>query len=137
MVSFLFGLLSTLVILFCAAIIFIYVVIPVIGHIFTFIGRIIRFGFQELRDVILIPIALFVGVIKLLRATICVVLARWDIVHAEMAAAKRRFVEAYDRTVAIFIDNPLRIIGIDSSKQATLPSYLQHDESAEIGRAHV
>jgi len=136
MVSFLFGLLSTLVILFCAAIIFIYVVIPIIGHIFTFIGRIIRFGFQELRDVILIPIALFVGVIKLLRATICVVLARWDIVHAEMAAAKRRFVEAYDRTVAIFIDNPLRIIGIDSSKQATLPSYLQHDESAVVEAAH-
>ena len=136
MVSFLFGLLSTLVILFCAAIIFIYVVIPVIGHIFTFIGRIIRFGFQELRDVILIPIALFVGVIKLLRATICVVLARWDIVHTEMAAAKRRFVEAYDRTVAIFIDNPLRIIGIDSSKQATLPSYLQHDESAVVDAVH-
>ena len=136
MVSFLFGLLSTLVILFCAAIIFIYVVIPVIGHIFTFIGRIIRFGFQELRDVILIPIALFVGVIKLLRATICVVLARWDIVHVEMSAAMRRFVEAYDRTVAIFIDNPLRIIGIDSSKQATLPSYLQHDESAVVDAVH-
>jgi len=89
-----------------------YVVVPVVGHIFTFIGRFIRFVFQEIRDVLLIPIAIFVGVIKLLRALICVVLARWDLVHSELSLAKRRFAEAYTRTIAIFIDNPLGVIGI-------------------------
>ena len=117
-------------------IIFIYIVIPVIGHAFTFVGRLIRFGYQELRDVLLIPVALLVGVIKLLRATICIVLARWDIVHTEMNSAKRRFVEAYDRTVAVFIDNPLRVFGIDSSKQPTLPRYMQQVDSGVVDAAH-
>ena len=63
---------------------FVYVLIPTIGHVCTFIGRLIRFVFQEIRDSLLIPIALFVGIVKLLRATLCVVLARWDIVHKEM-----------------------------------------------------
>ena len=134
--SFFFGLLITLLTLFGAVIIFIYVVIPTIGHVFTFFGRLIRFFYQELRDILLIPVALLVGVIKLLRATICVVLARWDIVHIEMTSAKRRFVEAYDRTVSVFIDNPLRIFGIDSSKQATLPNYMQQVEQGAVGAAH-
>lgn len=135
MLSFLAGLLIILLILFGAVITFIFIVIPVIGLAYTFIGRLIRFGYQELRDVLLIPIALLVGIIKLLRATICVVLARWDIVHIEMTSAKRRFVEAYDRTVAVFIDNPLRIFGIDSSKQATLPNYMQGVESVAVEAA--
>jgi len=134
--SFFFGLLITLLTLFGAVIIFIYVVIPTIGHVFTFFGRLIRFFYQELRDILLIPVALLVGVIKLLRATICVVLARWDIVHIEMTSAKRRFVEAYDRTVSVFIDNPLRIFGIDSSKQAILPNYMQQVEQGAVGAAH-
>lgn len=134
--SFLIGFLITLLILFGAVIIFIYIVIPVIGHAFTFVGRLIRFGYQELRDVLLIPVALLVGVIKLLRATICIVLARWDIVHTEMNSAKRRFVEAYDRTVAVFIDNPLRVFGIDSSKQPTLPRYMQQVDSGVVDAAH-
>ena len=93
----------------------VYVVIPLIGHAFTFTGRLIRFVFQELRDVILIPTALFVGVVKLLRALIFVILARWDFVHLELGFAKRRFFEAYTRTVAVFIDNPLGVIGIKTT----------------------
>ncbi len=101
---------------FIGAILFIaYVVVPLIGHAFTFVGRLTRFVFQETRDIILIPVALFVAVIKLLRALLCVVLARWDIVHLELGFAKRRFAEAYTRTVAVFIDNPIGLIGIKTT----------------------
>ena len=112
---------GTVVGLVGAIIVLVYVVIPVIGHVFTFVGRLFRFGFYELRDLLLIPIALFVGTVKLLRATLCVILARWDMVHKEMAAAKRRFIEAYDRTVAVLIINPLRVFAIDTTKQT--PAY--------------
>jgi serine/threonine protein kinase len=114
----LFTCFGTVVGLVGATLFAVFVVVPIIGHMFTFVGRFIRFVFQEIRDAILIPIAIFVGVIKLLRATLCVVLARWDIVHQEMDSAKPRFVEAYDRTVALLIDNPLGVIGIKTSKPA-------------------
>jgi serine/threonine protein kinase len=112
---------GTVVGLVGAILVSVYVVIPIIGHAFTFTGRLIRFGFHEFRDLVLVPIALFVGTVKLLRATLYVILARWDMVHKEMAAAKNRFIEAYDRTVAVFIDNPLRVFAIDTTKQT--PAY--------------
>ncbi len=117
MVTALFTCFGTVVGLVGAVLLLVYVVIPIIGHVVGFVCRLIRFAFQELRDVLLIPIALFVGVIKLLRATLCVVLARWDIVHKETEAAKRRFIEAYDRTVAVFVENPLRVIGIETKNE--------------------
>ena len=113
-----------------AVLLLIYVVIPIIGHVAVFVFRLIRFVFQELRDVLLIPIALFVGLIKLLRATLCVVLARWDIVHKEMKAAKRRFTEAYDRTVAVFVENPLRAIGIETKTINEKHSYVHQSKNA-------
>jgi serine/threonine protein kinase len=112
MLTSLFTCFGTIVGLVGAILLVIYVVVPVFCHSFRFIGRLVRFMFQELRDCILLPIALFVGVIKLLRALLCVVLARWDIVHKEMEAARRRFTEAYDRIISLFIENPLGIIGI-------------------------
>ena len=129
MVSFLIGLLFTLAILISSVILFIYIVIPVIGHIFTFVGRLFRFAFQEIRDILLVPLALFICLIKLLRAMICIVFARWDIVSVEIDAAKRRFLEAYNRTVSVFIDNPLRLFGIDSVKQKETPDYVQQVRS--------
>jgi serine/threonine protein kinase len=116
----LFTCFGTVVGLVGSVLLFVYVVIPIIGHVFTFIGRFVRFVFQELRDGILIPIALFIGAIKLFRATLGVVLARWDIVHKEMDGAKRRFIEAYSRTVAVFIDNPLGVIGIKTKANAQI-----------------
>jgi serine/threonine protein kinase len=109
----LFTCFGTVVALVGAVLLFVYVVIPIIGHIFSFTGRLCRFVYQELRDLILLPVAIFIGGIKLLRATLCVVLARWDIAHSEMDAAKRRFAEAYNKTVAVCIDNPLRIFAIE------------------------
>ncbi len=109
---------------------FVYVLIPTIGHVCTFIGRLIRFVFQEIHDSLLIPIALFVGIVKLLRATLCVVLARWDIVHKEMDAAKSRFLEAYSRTIAVLIDNPLGVIGIET-KEYVHPNKHAQKNSAE------
>jgi len=91
----LFTCFGTIVAAVGAILLLVYIVIPVIGILFTFAGRLLRFVFQEARDLLLIPIALFVGVIKLLRATLCIVLARWDIVRSETTAAKRRFAEAY------------------------------------------
>ena len=116
---------GTIVALFVAVLLFVFVVIPTIGIIFTFVGRLIRFVFQELRDVILIPIALFVGVIKLLRATLCVILARWDIARVEMTAAKQRFSEARERIISVFIDNPLRVVGINTTKESSDTEYIQ------------
>lgn len=117
--SMLFTCFGTVVGLVGAVLLLFYVVIPVVCHTIKFIGRFIRFLFQELRDCILIPIALFVGVIKLLRVLLCVVLARWDIVHSEIESAKRRFSEAYNRSIALIVDNPLGIIGINT--KAPLP----------------
>ncbi len=108
----LFTCFGTVVGLVGAILLVVYVVVPVVCHTIRFVGRFVRFVFQELRDGILIPVALFVGVVKLLRALLCVVLARWDIVHTEMEAANRRFTEAYNRTIALFIENPMGIIGI-------------------------
>ena len=116
MITAFFTCLGTVVTLVGATLLFVYVVIPMIGHIFRFFGRLIRFIFQECNDVILLPIAIFICVVKLLRATICVILARWDIVHAELAAARRRANESWSRFVAIFIDNPLRIFAIETRK---------------------
>ncbi len=117
----LFTCFGTVVALVGAVLLFVYVFIPIIGHSYSFIGRLVRFIFQELRDCILLPIALFVGVIKLLRATLCVVLARWDIVHTELDAAKRRFAEAYNKIVALCIDNPLGVFAIEH-KQTKKPT---------------
>jgi serine/threonine protein kinase len=114
MTTALFTCFGTVVGLAGAVLLLIYVVIPIIAHAGSFVCRLIRFVFQELRDILLIPIALFIGVIKLLRATLCVVIARWDIVHKEMNAAKLRFTEVYERTIAVFIENPLRTINIES-----------------------
>ncbi|MBC8309794.1 MAG: hypothetical protein H8E83_04675 [Planctomycetes bacterium] len=121
--STLFTCFGTVVALVGAILLAVYVVIPVIGHVFLFFGRLVRFVFQELRDLVLIPIALFVGIIKLLRATLCVVLARWDLVHTEMKSAKLRFAEAYSRIVAVFIDNPLGVIGIKTSTPAFVQEF--------------
>ena len=133
MVSFLFGLLLTLAILIGGVVVCIYVVIPIIGHVFLFIGRLFRFVFQEFRDVLLIPIALFVGVVKLLRAVLCIVLARWDIAKIEIHAAKKRFYEVWNRLVAIFIDNPLRVIGIGTPKKKETPDYAKQVRSEVEG----
>jgi len=133
MVSSLIGLLFTLAILVGGLVLFIYVVLPIIGHVFLFIGRLFRFVFQEFRDVLLIPIALFVGVVKLLRAVLCIVLARWDIAKTEIHAAKKRFYEVWNRLVAILIDNPLRVIGIDSAKQKETPDYAKQVRSEVEG----
>ncbi len=116
----LFTCFGTVVGLVGAVLLFVFVLIPLIGHVFTFVGRIIRFVFQEMCDSILLAVALFVCVIKLLRATLCVVLARWDIVHLEIAIVKRRSTEVWNRIVSILIDNPLRLIGIDSPAPALL-----------------
>ncbi|MBC8421686.1 hypothetical protein H8D99_00970, partial [bacterium] len=110
----LFTCFGTVVAIVGAILVLVYIVIPIIGHVFTFFGRLARFVYQEMRDILLLPIALFVCVVKLSRALICVVLARWDIVHLEMKAAKWRFLEAWNRTVAIFIDNPLRVFAIET-----------------------
>ena len=48
---------GTVVGLVGAVIVLVYVVIPAIEHVFTFVGRLFRFGFHELRDLLLIPIA--------------------------------------------------------------------------------
>ena len=108
----LFTCFGTIVVLIGTIVLLVYVVFPVLGICVTFVGRLFRFVWQECRDILLIPLALFVGSIKLLRAAICIILARWDIVHTETQGAKRRFIEVGDRLVAIFIDNPLRLFGI-------------------------
>jgi serine/threonine protein kinase len=105
---------GTVVGLILAVLLCVYVVIPIIGHVFRFTGRFFRFLFQESRDIILLPIALFVCIIKLCRALICIILARWDVSQVEMDAAKRRFIESWNRTVAIFIDNPLRVFALET-----------------------
>lgn len=110
----LFTCFGTVVGLIGAVLLLIYVVIPIIGHLFKFTGRFFRFLFQETRDIILLPIALFVCVIKLCRVLICIILARWDISQVEMDAAKRRFIESWNRVVAIFIENPLRVFAIET-----------------------
>lgn len=110
----LFTCFGTVVGLTGAVLLLIYVVIPIVGHVCTFVGRVFRFVFQEMRDVILLPIALFVCVVKLCRALLCIVLARWDISQVELHGAKRRFVEAWNRFVAIFIENPLRVFAIET-----------------------
>ena len=125
----LFTCFGTIVAAVGAILLLVYIVIPVIGILFTFAGRLLRFVFQEARDLLLIPIALFVGVIKLLRATLCIVLARWDIVRSETTAAKRRFAEAYSRTVAVFIDNPLRVIGIPPTKEFETNEHIKQVKS--------
>ena len=103
---------GTVVSLVGAVILFVYFIVPALGLIFTFTGRLFRFVWQGLRDALLIPIALFVGTIKMIRAVICVVLGRWDIVHTETTFAKLRFFEAYNRTISFCIDNPLQLFGI-------------------------
>ncbi|MDP7006066.1 MAG: hypothetical protein QF718_07650 [Phycisphaerales bacterium] len=118
MLTTLFACFGTVVGLIGAVMLVVYVVVPVIGHVFTFFGRFVRFVYQEIRDIILLPIALFVCVVKLFRAAICVVLARWDIVGPEVTSAKLRMAEAGSRLVSVFIDNPLRVFAIDSPKQA-------------------
>jgi serine/threonine protein kinase len=130
MVSAFFTCLATVVTLVGSVLLFFYVVLPVIGHIFKFFGRVVRFIFQECNDVILLPIALFVCVVKLLRAAICVILARWDIVHTELAAAKRRGNESWDRIMAIFIENPLRMFAIEPPKKT--PSFKPHSGTQNI-----
>jgi len=124
--STLFACFGTILALVAGALVFIFIIVPIIGHVFGFLARLIRFIFQEIRDIILVPVALFVCAIKLIRAAICVVLARWDIVHAETKAAKARIAEAWDRTVAIFIDNPLRVFAIEPPKQHKSPVQFKH-----------
>ncbi len=111
----LFTCFGTIVALVGAILVLVYIIIPIIGHVCTFFYRLARFVCQEMRDILLLPIALFVCAVKLSRALICVILARWDIVHLEMKAAKRRLLEAWNRTVAIFIDNPLRVFAIETT----------------------
>ena len=117
----LFTCFGTVVAFVGAILLLIYVVIPVIGLVFGFMYRVIRFVFQELHDIILLPIALFVGIIKLCRVLVCIVLARWDIVQVELDAAKKRFSEVWLRVTSILIDNPLRVFAIDT-KQTKKPT---------------
>ena len=111
----LFTCFGTVVGLIGAVLLFIYVVIPMFGHMFKLVGRFFRFLFQETRDIILLPIALFVFAIKCCRALVCIILARWDISQIEMDAAKRRLEESWNRAVAILIDNPLRVFALETN----------------------
>lgn len=114
----LFTCFGTVVAIVGAILVCVYIIIPIIGQVVTFFGRLCRFVYQEMRDILLVPIALFVCIVKLSRALLCVVLARWDIVRTEMSAANRRFKEAWDRTAAIFVDNPLRVFAIETRPQS-------------------
>ncbi len=125
MFSFLSGLVLTLMIIVGTTVLFVTVFLPLCGAIFRFIGRIIRFFVQETTDLILIPVALLVCIIKVLRAGLCVVLARWDIANIEIRAAQKRFNEAWNRLVALLIDNPLRVLAIEPSGQAKQPQVNQ------------
>ena len=107
-----------IVVALIAVIIFLfYIVIPLISIIFLFVGRVFRFIAYEIRDVLLLPVAVLVGVTKVIRGTICIVLARWDMVRTDMHAAKGRCIEVKDRVLNLLIYNPLGIIGIDSVKK--------------------
>ena len=126
----LFTCFGTVVAIVGAVITFVYVVIPLLGLFFVFIGRLFRFVWQEFRDILLLPTALLVAVIKVCSVIICIVLGRWDIVRVEKQKASKRFAEAGDRCTALFIDNPLQLFGIQPATTTQKPLYAQqvHDE---------
>ncbi|MDP7008351.1 MAG: hypothetical protein QGI78_02160 [Phycisphaerales bacterium] len=125
------GLFVTLITLIAITILCFTVLLPLIGSCIRCIGRVFRFVVHEIRDIIHVPIALFVCVVKLLRATLCVVLARWDIAETEFRAAKNRINEVWYRLVAIVIDNPLRILAIEPQNR---PSYThQNTHQKRVG----
>lgn len=124
MVSVFIWLIATAAILIGLIVLFVTVFLPLCGSFFRFIGRTIRFFVHEIRDCLLIPVALFVCIIKVLRAGLCIVLARWDVAKIEIDAAKRRLREVRDRITAALIDNPLRIIAINPPKD----KYPQHSQ---------
>jgi hypothetical protein len=55
-----FACFGTVVAFIGAILLFIYVVIPIIGLVFGFFYRVVRFVFQELNDIVFLPIALFI-----------------------------------------------------------------------------
>lgn len=126
----LFTCFGTVVAIVGAVIMFVYVVIPLLGLFFVFIGRLFRFMWQEFRDILLLPIALLVAAVKVCSAIICIVLGRWDIVRVEKQKASKRFAEVRDRCIALFIDNPLQLFGIQPATTTQKPLYAQqvHDE---------
>jgi len=128
--SALFTCFGTVVAIVGAVIMFVYVVIPLLGLFFVFIGRLFRFMWQEFRDILLLPIALLVAAVKVCSAIICIVLGRWDIVRVEKQKASKRFAEVRDRCIALFIDNPLQLFGIQPATTTQKPLYAQqvHDE---------
>lgn len=121
----LFTCFGTVVAIVGAVIMFVYVVIPLLGLFFVFIGRLFRFMWQEFRDILLLPTALLVAVIKVCSVIICIVLGRWDIVRVEKQKASKRFAEAGDRCTALFIDNPLQLFGIQPASTTQKPLYSQ------------
>jgi hypothetical protein len=132
----LFTCFGTVVAIVGAVIMFVYVVIPLLGLFFVFIGRLFRFMWQEFRDILLLPTALLVAVIKVCSVIICIVLGRWDIVRVEKQKASKRFAEAGDRCTALFIDNPLQLFGIQPASTTQKPLYSQqvHGETKDAVR---